>query len=65
MNSAQTLLNEIVARQPMSDEEISKIVDCSQPTIWRLRNGKSKSCNSDLYIRISKFHADVMQQEAA
>lgn len=60
MTIVQSLLTDIEERSRMSDSKIAAAVGCSQPTIWRLRNGKSKTCSSDTYLAIVGLHDQVM-----
>ena len=56
MDSAQQIATDI-ASHGLSDSQIAELVgcDCSQPTIWRIRNGETKTCRSDLYIELMKL----------
>jgi DNA-binding MurR/RpiR family transcriptional regulator len=67
MNNLQTLLEDIVRISDMSDPKIAEAVGCSQPTIWRLRTGVSKTCKSDTYQALVELRGSLIasSQEAA
>lgn len=43
----------------LSDAEIARRVGSTQPTIWRLRNGKTAAATEDLYRALLTLHAEV------
>ena len=53
MDSAKQIIDDLQERHELSDSEIARLCDTSQPTIWRVKNGAVKSCSSDLYIALS------------
>ena len=57
MDTAKQITIEISTKHGLSDSEIAERVGivCSQPTIWRIRNGETKTCRSDLYIELMKL----------
>lgn len=65
MTTVQTMLVALAEDKQMSDSSIATMVGCSQPTIWRLRTGKSASCHSDLYVAIATLHANEFQSLSA
>lgn len=58
MDTAQQIIIDL-AQLGMSDSDIAKEVVSSQPTIWRIRTGETKSCASDLYIALANLRSSV------
>jgi hypothetical protein len=51
MDTATQIVNELRGMK-LSDTYIASRVKSSQPTIWRIRKGKAKSCSSELYVNL-------------
>jgi len=49
MDTAQEIVSSLADRFKLSDEDIAKRVGSTQPTIWRVRSGKTKDCGATLY----------------
>lgn len=49
MDSARDIVSVISETFQLSDDAIAKRVGSSQPTIWRIRTGKTLDCSSGLY----------------
>jgi transcriptional regulator with XRE-family HTH domain len=71
MDTAKAIVNQLYAGG-LSDAEIARRVSCSQPTIWRLRNGKSEDCRGRLYQSLLALREQIdverggnKEQEAA
>ncbi len=43
----------------LSDAEIARRVGSTQPTIWRLRTGKSAEAGEGLYRALTALHAEL------
>ena len=57
MDTAQELVTSLADRFKLSDEDIARRVGSTQPTIWRVRSGKTKDCGATLYrslLRLSE-----------
>lgn len=59
MDTAHEVIMTISTEANLSDAEIAARVGYSQPTIWRLRAGKTKSCSSDLYRALCTLRAEI------
>jgi hypothetical protein len=49
MDTAQEIVSALAGHFKLSDEDIAKRVGSTQPTIWRVRSGKTKDCGATLY----------------
>lgn len=56
MNTAQQIINEITASTGLSDSVIAKLVNTTQPTIWRIRTGVTEDCGAKLYMDLLALH---------
>jgi hypothetical protein len=54
MDTVKTLVARL-NEQGMTDQAIADLVDSTQPTIWRIRNGVTEDCAASLYIRIAQL----------
>ena len=63
-NSSQKLVQKI-SDLGLSDSEIAKRVNASQPTISRLRNGTSKDCMATLRISLEELFGQLLVKEVA
>ena len=52
MDTAKQIIDDISLRFALSDSEIARQANSTQPTIWRIRNGEVSWCSSDLYIAL-------------
>lgn len=55
MDTAHEVVKSIAAKTKLPDGEIARRAGSSQPTIWRLRTGKTKDCSADLYRRLCQL----------
>lgn len=55
MDSAKQILDELSSIHLLSDSEIARRVDSSQPTISRIRNDKVADCSANLYIALCQL----------
>ena len=61
MDTEQQIVQELYSIG-MTDSEIAFEVDSTQPTINRIRNGASKSCDSDLYRALFLLRKKVVRR---
>jgi transcriptional regulator with XRE-family HTH domain len=61
MDTAHEVVMTLSAQFDMSDAEIAKRIGSSQPTVWRLRSGKTKDCTADLYRKLCLLREEVVQ----
>lgn len=61
MKSPKDLINDIGERYKLSDSEIARRVQSTQPTIWRLRTGATRDCMSGLRTRLEELHQDLQR----
>lgn len=59
MNTAHEIVKEI-ASHGWSDQAIADKCECSQPTIWRIKNSEDYRCSSDLYISLAALRVSVI-----
>ena len=52
MDTARTIIDAIQSRHNLTDQALAALVDSTQPTIWRIRNGDTKDCAASLYMRL-------------
>lgn len=65
MDTAHEVVMALNNRFDLSDAEIAKRIGSSQPTVWRLRSGKTKDCSADLYRKLCLLRAEVSQKVGA
>lgn len=65
MDTVQRVVAFIAEHSDFSDAVIADKVGCSQPTIWRLKNGKSHSCSSDLYLKLCALRDSLKKDQGA
>lgn len=65
MDTAHEVVTALSSRFEMSDVEIAKRIGSSQPTVWRLRSGKTKDCSADLYRKLCLLREEVAQKVGA
>jgi len=66
MDTPHEVVTQLAGQFNLSDAEIAKRVDSTQPTIWRLRSGKSSDCSAFLFIGLVKLRDELATtQEAA
>lgn len=63
-NTSQQLVQKI-SDAGLTDSQIARRVNTSQPTISRLRNGTSKDCMSALRIALEGLWSEVASKELA
>jgi transcriptional regulator with XRE-family HTH domain len=61
MDTAHEVVMTLSSAFDMSDAEIAKRIGSSQPTVWRLRSGKTKDCTADLYRKLCLLREEVAQ----
>lgn len=59
MDTVQTILDELANAYDLTDSEIARRVESSQPTIWRIRTGQSKDCASSLYRALAELREEL------
>jgi hypothetical protein len=52
MDTPIQVVNAIRSRYRLTDAKIAKLVESNQPTVWRIRSGKTKDCSADLYRKL-------------
>lgn len=68
MDTARDIICALNSEQKLSDAEIARQVGSSQPTIWRIRTGKTADCSSALYrelLRLRSTNRPPHQPETA
>jgi len=64
MKTPKELTAELYERFKLSDAEIAKRVGSSQPTIWRLRNGRTENCMSGLLNNLAGLHEELSSESS-
>lgn len=59
MDTAREIVSAIGKQFGLTDSDIAARVKSSQPTIWRLRTGRSKDCGSRLYTALRRLHTEL------
>lgn len=64
MDTPTDIVKAIAETYKLTDQAIATRVGGTQPTIWRLRTGKSKTCGSDLYLALHALRAELQRERA-
>ncbi len=62
MDTAKDMIAEIQARHNLTDQALATLVESTQPTIWRIRNGDTKDCAASLYMRLANLRTRLDDQ---
>lgn len=64
METANEVINLLSGQFNLTDADIAKRVGSTQPTIWRLRSGKTKDCSADLYRNLYQLMKELANQHS-
>lgn len=64
MDTAKQIIDDLATRFALSDSEIARQANSTQPTIWRIRNGEVTWCTSDLYITLFQLRKSLNRKRS-
>lgn len=64
MDTPKKLIDDIVQHHALSDSEIARRANTSQPTIWRIRNEQVADCSSSVYIALVQLREELRKETA-
>lgn len=62
MDTAKQIIFDIQERLGITDSEIARQCNTSQPTIWRIKNDAVGSCSADLYVALSVLRKRMLRR---